>query len=142
MQEFLSCPEQGKLPAAHLPAGGTVAARFVGDVTWGPGLMPVLSAVNFTAHRGELVMIVGATGSGKTAMLYGLLGLTDHVHGNRVTLKGSCAFVSQQAFIFGGAPLAPPASRWSRRPAPVCSCTVSAACGRRGCVQSSSIMNE
>eukprot|EP00892_Ulva_mutabilis_P008206 jgi/Ulvmu1/5758/UM025_0012.1 len=102
LSEFLMCPEQGKLPAAPAPAGGTVAARFVGDVSWGPGLKPVLSTVNFTAHRGELVMIVGATGSGKTALLYGLLGLTEHVHGNRVALKGSTAFVSQQAFIFGG----------------------------------------
>lgn len=84
-------------------AGGTIAVRFVGDVTWAPGLPPVLSAVNFTAHRGELVAVVGATGSGKTALLYGLLGLTDRVHGNRVIVKGSTAFVAQQAFIFGGA---------------------------------------
>lgn len=102
LQEFLSCPEQDKLPAAPM-GGGSVAARFVGDVTWGPSAAPVLSSVNFTAHRGELVAIVGATGSGKTALLYGLLGLTDHVHGNRIVVKGSTAFVAQQAFIFGGA---------------------------------------
>lgn len=87
------------------PLENGTAARFHGTITWGPELSPVLTEVQFTATRGQLVAIVGATGSGKTALLYALLGLTDAVPGNRVRIQGSCAFVAQQAFIFGGVPL-------------------------------------
>jgi ABC-type multidrug transport system fused ATPase/permease subunit len=103
VQEFLACPEQARLPLLSRPTENSVAVKFAGTVRWGSKLAPVLVDVNFSALRGQLVVVLGATGSGKTALLYALLGLTDAVPGNRSRLLGSCAFVAQQTFIFGGA---------------------------------------
>ena len=105
MQSFLSAAEQPIQPEAPAARAEEAAATLRGTVTYGPGLDPVLTAVDFSAKRGDLVMVVGATGSGKSSFLAALLGLTEQGSsgaGGGAEVRGKVAFVSQQAYIFGG----------------------------------------
>eukprot|EP00756_Hemistasia_phaeocysticola_P028921 Hpha_TRINITY_DN16199_c4_g4::TRINITY_DN16199_c4_g4_i1::g.7307::m.7307/K05673/ABCC4; ATP-binding cassette, subfamily C (CFTR/MRP), member 4 len=61
---------------------------------------PVLSGVTFAVRRGELAAVVGPVGSGKSAMLQGILGELS-VDG-AVRQAGSIAYAPQQAWIFAG----------------------------------------
>ena len=104
MQDLLSSEE--KPPQAELdpaPPGG-VSVRLQGAIAWSPDDAPVLHSVDFTAHAGDLVVIVGATGTGKSTFLSALLGLTQEMEETRIELHGKVAYVAQHAYIFGGAP--------------------------------------
>lgn len=92
-----------------------VAARFQGTVAWAPDAPPTLTDVDVTARNGELVIIVGATGSGKTSLLSALLGLTDEAPGAHALLRGSVAYVSQVPYLFGGARRSSPSGKAPRR---------------------------
>ena len=54
--------------------------------------------VDLTVSKGELVMIHGHVGSGKTSLIHGLLGELNH-DGVSVSLHGSVAYVAQHAWI-------------------------------------------
>ncbi|KAL6450086.1 BPT1 Bile pigment transporter 1 [Candida maltosa Xu316] len=64
-----------------------------------------LADVNFSVPRGELSCIVGKVGSGKTSLLYALLGQLIMVQGKasgvppQVTIRGSVAYCAQQPWI-------------------------------------------
>jgi ABC-type transport system involved in cytochrome bd biosynthesis fused ATPase/permease subunit len=102
MQEFLSSPEQERPPEKDGLASD-VAVHLHGTVTRVREGPPVLRYVDLTAKCGELVVIVGATGSGKTSLLDAVLGLTEMMEDAVLAVKGPVAYVSQQAYIFGGA---------------------------------------
>jgi ATP-binding cassette subfamily B multidrug efflux pump len=75
---------------------------------------PVLRDISFTAHPGETVAILGATGSGKTSLVHLIPRLYDLQAGRILidgldvrdypneTLRRSTALVFQQAMIFSG----------------------------------------
>ena len=54
--------------------------------------------ISLNVKGGQLVGVCGSSSSGKTALLSALIGGM-HVHGGSVALKGSIAYVSQQAWI-------------------------------------------
>ncbi|KAG7661583.1 uncharacterized protein J8A68_004850 [[Candida] subhashii] len=63
-----------------------------------------LRNVNFEAKRGELSCIVGKVGSGKTSLLYGLLGQLKVTSGDKpfpplIQTRGTIAYCSQQPWI-------------------------------------------
>jgi lipoprotein-releasing system ATP-binding protein len=63
-----------------------------------PGLIPVtlVDGIDFAAMQGELVAITGASGSGKSSLLY-LLGLLDEPSSGSVVIDGvDCAHLSDQ----------------------------------------------
>ena len=59
---------------------------------------PVLTNLTLTASAGELVLVIGSVGSGKTSLLCGLLGEVDCTAG-RVAVGGKLGYVPQAAFI-------------------------------------------
>ena len=61
-------------------------------------LVKEMKSVQFEAHKGELVMIVGKVGSGKSSLIGALLGEMI-CKGGVVGHKGSIAYVPQQAWI-------------------------------------------
>jgi len=70
-----------------------------GDFKWDSKASdPTLSNINVHVNNGELVMVVGAVGSGKSSLLSCLLGEMPRVNGE-VTIKGSIAYVPQEAWI-------------------------------------------
>lgn len=50
---------------------------------------------------GQLVIVIGSVGSGKTCLLYLLLREIEHVSGS-CTLSGSTSYAPQEAWCFGG----------------------------------------
>ncbi|MFQ5778476.1 MAG: ABC transporter ATP-binding protein, partial [Terriglobia bacterium] len=58
------------------------------QVTLGFGAIPVLDRVSLTLHRGETVVLLGATGTGKTLLLKLALGLLQPDRG-RITVLGT-----------------------------------------------------
>src|SRR5690606_18641252 len=54
--------------------------------------------IDLEVKHGELVMIVGRVGSGKTSLISGIIGEMRNVSGN-ISINGSIAYCSQQAWI-------------------------------------------
>lgn len=50
-----------------------------GDFTWDPDKPPTLTGLNLKITRGQLVAVVGPTGSGKTSLMSAILGLLQGV---------------------------------------------------------------
>jgi ABC-type nitrate/sulfonate/bicarbonate transport system ATPase subunit len=105
VQGLLTSEEKEAEPQLERALPGGVAVRMQGSVAWAPDAPPTLTYVDITAHTGELVVVVGATGAGKSTLLAALLGLTHRTEEQHVEVRGKVAYVSQQAYIFGGAPL-------------------------------------
>ena len=78
-----------------------------GSISWessggkGSTPTPILSDINFKADAGELVMIVGKVGSGKTSFLSGLLGEVTHSSGE-FHIGGDIAYCPQTPWIASG----------------------------------------
>lgn len=60
--------------------------------------VPCLSDVNLSFHKGDLIFIIGSTGSGKTCMIQTLLGRTD-VRKGTLRASSNLAITSQEAWI-------------------------------------------
>lgn len=65
--------------------------------SWGTSIAPSVVGATLTVARGELLAIVGQTGSGKSSLLSAMIGEMMIVHG-RAKLSGSVAYVPQQGF--------------------------------------------
>jgi ATP-binding cassette subfamily B protein len=48
---------------------GDVAIKLQGDFTWDPDKPPTLTGLNLSIPKGQLVAVVGPTGSGKTSLM-------------------------------------------------------------------------
>lgn len=59
---------------------------------------PVLANVNITIKRGDLVVVRGAVGAGKSSLCSALLGEMERIAGN-VFVRGRVAYYSQQPWI-------------------------------------------
>lgn len=60
-----------------------------------------LTGVNFTVRPGEVMVIIGRVGSGKTSILMSMMGELPIVSGN-LTLHGRISYASQEPWIFSG----------------------------------------
>lgn len=60
-----------------------------------------LANVTFSIERGELVIVIGPIGSGKSCLLNALLGEIETTSGD-LTVKGSISYAPQEAWVFGG----------------------------------------
>lgn len=58
-----------------------------GEFAWSSGQISVLQGINFEALEGQLIMIVGEVGSGKTSLLSAILGELHPISGS-VKLQG------------------------------------------------------
>lgn len=61
-------------------------------------MMYTLTNMNFQIQKGQLVAVVGTTGSGKSSLLNGLLGEM-HLKGGKVRVAGSVAYCDQRCWI-------------------------------------------
>lgn len=52
-----------------LVRAGDVAIKVSGDFTWDPDKPPTLTGLNLRITKGQLVAVVGPTGSGKTSLM-------------------------------------------------------------------------
>lgn len=74
-----------------------------GNFTWEENAESgcVLSDINFEVQKGQLVGIIGSTGSGKSSILSALLGEMSAVSADtKYEIFGSVAYVAQEAWIF------------------------------------------
>jgi ABC-type multidrug transport system fused ATPase/permease subunit len=60
-----------------------------------------LKNIGFQLKHDDLLIVVGSTGSGKTSLLFTLMGETKLISGEHI-VKGSIAYVEQEPFIFSG----------------------------------------
>eukprot|EP00755_Sulcionema_specki_P004788 Sspe_Gene.4637::Locus_1530_Transcript_1_1_Confidence_1.000_Length_4505::g.4637::m.4637 len=63
---------------------------------------PVLRGVNLHVKRGELVMVVGRVGCGKSSLLEGLLGEMNMNHDGELSVGGGVAYCPQAPWVFNG----------------------------------------
>ena len=59
----------------------------------------MLSEVNFELKAGDLMIVVGSVGAGKTSLLHALMNETNRTGGNH-SVQGTIAYVEQEPFIF------------------------------------------
>eukprot|EP00759_Apiculatamorpha_spiralis_P024370 PhF_6_TR27890/c0_g1_i2/m.40858/K05665/ABCC1; ATP-binding cassette, subfamily C (CFTR/MRP), member 1 len=69
-----------------------------GNFRWNESGEVVLKHVNFEVQRGELVLVIGKVGSGKSSLLAAILGECEKVSG-RLYCSGKIAYCQQQAWI-------------------------------------------
>lgn len=53
-----------------LSTADDVAIKVQGDFTWDPDKPPTLTSLNLRITKGQLVAVVGPTGSGKTSLMW------------------------------------------------------------------------
>ena len=58
-----------------------------------------VSGIDFSLHRGEILALVGAVGSGKSTIINGLIAELPMAEGASLSLDGKLALVSQSAYI-------------------------------------------
>eukprot|EP00698_Gefionella_okellyi_P000239 TRINITY_DN1020_c0_g1_i1.p1 TRINITY_DN1020_c0_g1~~TRINITY_DN1020_c0_g1_i1.p1 ORF type:complete len:1346 (-),score=399.84 TRINITY_DN1020_c0_g1_i1:1124-5134(-) len=85
-------------PVAAAPAAGTPAAGTPASPATPAPAIPAIENLNFEVYNGQILMVVGAVGSGKSALVQSLMGELPRKSGER-HLRGSVAYVPQQAWI-------------------------------------------
>eukprot|EP00916_Digyalum_oweni_P008083 GHVL01013527.1.p1 GENE.GHVL01013527.1~~GHVL01013527.1.p1 ORF type:complete len:1441 (-),score=279.03 GHVL01013527.1:18-4340(-) len=96
IRQFLDNPEKCALPPIKPDEIPSVKVTN-GDFKWPNGSL-ALENVSFETKQGQLTMIIGATGAGKSALLLALLSEIPPTCGT-VETQGSIAYVSQSAWI-------------------------------------------
>ena len=61
----------------------------------------VLSEMSFELRSGDLMIVVGSVGAGKTSLLHALMNETNKTGGTH-QVHGKIAYVEQEPFIFSG----------------------------------------
>ena len=67
---------------------GEEALFLSGDFTWEESAAPSLTGLEVTVDAGDLMVVVGPTGSGKSSLLGAALGLMQQASGEPVSLRG------------------------------------------------------
>ena len=83
-----------------------------GTFSWNPREIPMnvshellsdyntlLTNVSLSLKPGDLVAVIGPTGSGKSSLLYSILGELNQLDGNPLQINGKVAYVPQQAWL-------------------------------------------
>lgn len=70
---------------------GEKALHLQGDFTWEESAEPSLTNLDAEVKSGELMVVVGPTGSGKSSLLGAALGLMQQVSGDPVNLRGKAS---------------------------------------------------
>lgn len=96
IQAFMESDEMRQAPA--LPAGAPTISVRGGAFSWGPGREVLLHDVDLSVAEGQLVIAVGAVGSGKTSLLAALLGEMTARRGS-VQVRGAVAYTQQEPWI-------------------------------------------
>ena len=77
---------------------GEQALRMQGDFTWEESAAPSLTGIDVSVDAGDLLVVVGSTGSGKSSLLGAALGLMQQVEGEPVNLRGKASALRLSAF--------------------------------------------
>lgn len=95
--------EKGSLSEMKGVVAREIAAAWIADDLYERNEETSLSltGINFTVEPGELLVIVGRVGSGKSSILMSIMGELPIVSGN-LTLYGRIAYASQEPWIFAG----------------------------------------
>ncbi|GLD98159.1 hypothetical protein PINS_up006856 [Pythium insidiosum] len=101
MQTYLAIEEvQSSNVTRHSAAERNDVAVVVknGSFAWGKDQEPLLKDVNLTVKKGDLVVVHGIVGSGKSSLCSAILGEMDKLSGS-VFVRGRVAYYSQQTWI-------------------------------------------
>lgn len=98
LEHFLRAPTAIAPPPSSLPPGSVRLAR--ATFAWRPD-QPVLRGCEMSVEPGELVVVLGPVGAGKSALLASILGETLLLDGHR-ELSGRVGWVPQPPCIFSG----------------------------------------
>lgn len=91
-----------EIPRRELKEGDELVSVVRGEFAWtSAAVEPILTDINLSLKKGELLAVVGRVGSGKSSLLSAVLGEMTKLDGN-VTIRGSVAFCNQQPWIMGG----------------------------------------
>ena len=96
IQAFMQADEMEQAPV--LPAGAPAVSVRGGAFSWGPGKEILLRDVDLSVAQGQLVVVVGAVGAGKTSLLCALLGEMLARRGS-VCVRGAVAYTQQDPWI-------------------------------------------
>ncbi|XP_023235793.1 multidrug resistance-associated protein 4-like isoform X3 [Centruroides sculpturatus] len=66
---------------------------------WKKGFEPTLNGISLNMQSGELLIVIGPVGSGKTSLLMSLLGEIPITSGE-VSVKGKISYASQESWVF------------------------------------------
>ena len=77
---------------------GEQALKLKGDFTWEESAAPSLTNLEVSVDSGDLMVVVGSTGSGKSSLLGAALGLMQQVEGEPVDLRGKASALHSPAF--------------------------------------------
>lgn len=72
-------------------AAGEKALQLQGDFTWEESAAASLTDLDAAVNSGDLMVVVGPTGSGKSSLLGAALGLMQQVSGSPVNLRGKAS---------------------------------------------------
>ncbi|KAF0684828.1 hypothetical protein As57867_023152, partial [Aphanomyces stellatus] len=100
MLKFLTQPDQSPLPAPASASGkATIIDIQDGSFAWGTdGQSPILTNISLTISRGDLVVVHGKVGSGKSSLCHAIMGEMTQTQGT-TGVYGSIAYASQEAWI-------------------------------------------
>ena len=84
-----------RLPPATERAGGDGVAWSIERAELGPAGEAILGSVDLAGHRGEVIVLVGPNGSGKTTHLRALAGLRPPLSGRVAAAGGRVAYLPQ-----------------------------------------------
>ncbi|SCV73559.1 BQ2448_7485 [Microbotryum intermedium] len=84
-------------------AGDELVSVVRGEFAWNSksSTESILSDINLSVKKGELLAVVGRVGSGKSSLLSAILGEMTKIDGS-VTVRGTVAYCAQQPWIMGG----------------------------------------
>lgn len=96
IQNFMEMDEMRQ--PAEKPSDSPSICIKNGSFAWGMGQETLLKGINFTVPKGQLVIVVGEVGSGKTSLMSAILGemLT---RSGEVSVCGSIAYTQQDPWI-------------------------------------------
>lgn len=96
---LLLSPEIEEKEVEAIAEGEPVIEICDGSFSW-TGEEQTLSNINMTVGKGELVAIIGSTGQGKSSIVSAILGEIPAIGPVCTRVRGSIAYVPQQAWIF------------------------------------------